>query len=61
MISADTYCVSVIQQIDAAIGLLESAKKTLLCGHLSHCLSDKLKDNKDKTISELIKIYKVAK
>lgn len=57
MIETDEYCPDVIQQIDAAIGLLQSAKKTLLMGHLDHCLADNIKQNKDKTIKELIRIF----
>lgn len=57
LIDADEYCPNIIQQIDAAIGLLNSAKKTLLIGHLNHCLEDKLKENKQQAIKELIKIF----
>lgn len=57
MIQEDKYCVDIIQQLDAAIGLLKSAKKQLLEGHLHHCLHDKLERNKQKTIDELLKIY----
>jgi len=57
MIEEDKYCPEIIQQIDAAIGLLQSSKKTLLRGHLDHCLEDKLKEDRAKAISELIKIF----
>jgi DNA-binding FrmR family transcriptional regulator len=57
MIEEDKYCPEIIQQIDAAIGLLQSSKKTLLIGHLNHCLEDKLKEDKNKTINELVKIF----
>jgi DNA-binding FrmR family transcriptional regulator len=57
MIEEDKYCPEIIQQIDAAIGLLKSSKKTLLKGHLDHCLQDKMKENKVKAIDELIKIF----
>lgn len=56
MIEQDRYCPEIIQQIDAVIGLLKSAKKTLLVGHLDHCLVDKMIENKQKTVDELIKI-----
>jgi DNA-binding FrmR family transcriptional regulator len=57
MIEADEYCPDIIQQVDAVIGLLKSSKKNLLVGHLDHCLEHKLKENKTKTIDELLKIY----
>lgn len=57
LVDADEYCPNIIQQIDAAIGLLNSAKKTLLTGHLNHCLEDKLKENKQQAVKELIKIF----
>lgn len=53
----DEYCPEIIQQVDAAIGLLESSKKTLLKGHLNHCLVDKMQGNQDQTIKELIQIF----
>jgi CsoR family transcriptional regulator, copper-sensing transcriptional repressor len=57
MIEQDKYCPEIIQQIDAAIGLLQSSKKTLLLGHLDHCLEDKLKEDRTKAINELVKIF----
>lgn len=61
MVENDVYCIDIIQQIDATAGLLQSAKKTLLSGHLAHCLTDKLKEDKGKTIEELIKVYNAAR
>lgn len=57
MTDADAYCPEIIQQIDAAKGLLDSAKKSLLIGHLDHCLEVNLKQDRDKAIAELIKIF----
>lgn len=57
MIEEDKYCPEIIQQIDAAIGLLKSSKKTLLLGHLDHCLHDNLKNDRTKAIDELIRIF----
>jgi DNA-binding FrmR family transcriptional regulator len=56
MIEDDKYCPDIIQQIDAVIGLLKSSKRTLLKGHLDHCLEDKLNENRKNAIEELIKI-----
>jgi len=60
MIEADHYCPEIIQQVDSVSGLLKTAKKELLSGHLDSCLLDKLQENKDKTIKELLKIYNLS-
>lgn len=57
MVESDKYCPDVIQQIDAVRGLLTSAKKTLLIGHIDHCLENQLKTDKQKAVEELIKIF----
>lgn len=57
MVEDDAYCPDIIQQIDAVTGLLNSAKKKLLVGHLDHCLQDELQKNKPKAVQELIKIF----
>jgi DNA-binding FrmR family transcriptional regulator len=60
MIEEDAYCPDVIQQVDAVIGLLHRAKRELLAGHLDHCLEHKLKENKQKTVQELLKLYNLS-
>jgi DNA-binding FrmR family transcriptional regulator len=60
MIEQDAYCPDVIQQVDAVIGLLNRAKRELLSGHLDHCLEHKLKQDKQKTIQELLKLYQLS-
>jgi DNA-binding FrmR family transcriptional regulator len=59
MIETDKYCPDIIQQIDAAIGLLKSSKKELLIGHLDNCLEEGLKANKGKMVQELVDIFKL--
>lgn len=51
------YCPEVIQQLDSVIGLLHSARKELLKGHLESCLVEQLKHDKEGSIKELLKIY----
>ena len=60
MIENDTYCPETIQQIESVIGLLKSAKRDLLSGHLDSCLVDRLNKDKDQTIKELVKIYNLS-
>jgi DNA-binding FrmR family transcriptional regulator len=57
MVYSDKYCPDIIQQIDAVRGLLTSAKKTLLIGHIDHCLGAQLQENKPKAVEELIRIF----
>lgn len=59
MIDEARYCPDVIQQIDSAIGLLHSARKELLKGHLESCLTERLKTDKPGAIAELMKIYQM--
>ena len=61
MIENDKYCPDIIQQVDAVIGSLKSVKKHLLNGHLDHCLENKLKEDRSKTIAELVRIFDLAK
>ena len=60
MIEDDAYCPEVIQQVDAVIGLLKKVKRELLAGHLDHCLEHRLKENKEKTVQELLKLYQLS-
>lgn len=60
MIEHDAYCPNIIQQVDSVLGLIDRARLELLRGHLENCLQEKLKENKNKTIDELIKLYKLS-
>ena len=60
MIEADRYCPEVIQQVDSVIGLLKTAKRELLVGHLDTCVIHQMKENKAKAIDELVKIYNLS-
>lgn len=60
MIENDTYCPEIIQQADSVSGLLKAVKKELLAGHLDTCTVNRLKENKDKAIAELLKIYNLS-
>ncbi|MBP7819358.1 metal-sensitive transcriptional regulator [Candidatus Gracilibacteria bacterium] len=60
MIEEGKYCPEIIQQIDSAIGLLKVAKRQVLAGHLDTCVADKMIENKEKTIAELLMIYNLS-
>ncbi len=57
MIEDDRYCPEIIQQVDSVIGLLHTAKRELLAGHLDTCVLHQMTQNKKKAIDELLKIY----
>lgn len=59
MIEDKRYCPDIIQQIDSVIGLLKKSRTELLQGHLSSCLIERLKSDKDGAVKELLKIYKM--
>ena len=60
MIEEDRYCPDIIQQVDSVLGLLKSVKKELLAGHLDTCVLNRLKENKESAIKELLKIYNLS-
>lgn len=60
MIENDTYCPEIIQQTDSVSGLLKCVKRELLTGHLNTCAVHQLKENKEKAITELLKIYNLS-
>lgn len=60
MIGEDRYCPEIIQQVDSVIGLLKTAKRELLAGHLDTCVAQQMAENKTKAIEELIKIYNLS-
>lgn len=60
MIEQDAYCPEVIQQVDSAIGLLKTAKRELLAGHLDTCVAHQMTSNKKKAVAELLKIFNLS-
>ncbi len=64
MVEEDKYCISIIQQNLAVIGLLRSVNELLLEGHLHHCFANAMKSRDEKLqltmIEELLKVMKTA-
>ncbi len=64
MLEADTYCIDVMQQNMAVIGMLKSAHQTLMEGHLHTCFSDavgsKNQKRKAEMVEEILKVTKLA-
>jgi len=64
MLEEGKYCIDVIQQNLAAIGLLKSANLSLLEGHLHNCVKDAVKQKNsrklDGMMDELLKVVYTA-
>jgi len=60
LIEADEYCPNIIQQADSVSGFMTSVKRELLAGHLDTCVMNRMKENKEQTIKELMKIYNLS-
>lgn len=59
-----TYCIDIIQQNLAVIGLLKSANLSLLEGHMDHCVKNAAKAGDttrlNKMMEEMVTIMKTA-
>ncbi len=63
MIEEGKYCIDIIQQNLAVIGLLRSANMELLSGHIDTCVKNAAKKGGrelDEKMVELIKVLKIA-
>ena len=64
MVEDGEYCIDVMQQNLAVIGLLKSAHQQLMEGHLNTCFKNAMKTNNEKRkqemIEEILKVSKIA-
>jgi DNA-binding FrmR family transcriptional regulator len=64
MIEDGEYCIDIMQQNLAVIGLLRSAHQMLMEGHLNSCFANAMKTNnesrKQKMVEEILKVTKIA-
>ena len=64
MAEQDEYCIDIIQQNLAVVGLLKSVNQQLLEGHLHACFKDAACQHDEKKldtmIQELSKVVKIA-
>ncbi|MDP2967286.1 MAG: metal-sensing transcriptional repressor [bacterium] len=62
MIENDEYCINIMQQNLAALGLLKSAHQMLMEGHLNSCFKRAMATRNEKRKQEMIEeILKVTK
>ncbi|EKD46588.1 MAG: hypothetical protein ACD_67C00162G0005 [uncultured bacterium] len=63
MIEDDKYCIEIMQQNLAVIGLLRSANSLIMEGHLRGCFTDafnsKSAKNHEEMIDEILKVTKM--
>ncbi|MCL5094328.1 MAG: metal-sensing transcriptional repressor [Patescibacteria group bacterium] len=64
MIENDDYCIDIMQQNLAVLGLLKSAHEMLMEGHLDSCFNAAMKTNnverQKKMIDEILKVVKYS-
>lgn len=61
MVEGDKYCIDIMQQNLAAIGLLKSANKLILENHLKTHAKEQIKSSSgEKAIEELVRIYNLS-
>jgi DNA-binding FrmR family transcriptional regulator len=64
MVQSDEYCIDIMQQNLAAIGLLKSVHKLLMEGHLESCFKNAMNTSspakKQKMIAEILAVSKLA-
>jgi len=62
MTEEDKYCIDIMQQNLAVIGLLKSAHQMLMERHLSHCFKNAMESKNEKKKQEMVEeILKVTK
>jgi DNA-binding FrmR family transcriptional regulator len=64
MVENEKYCIDIMQQNLAVIGLLKSAHQQLMEGHLNSCFKNAMKTSNEKRkqemIEEILKVSKIA-
>lgn len=62
MVESDSYCIDIMQQNLAVIGLLKSAHQMLMEGHLNTCFRKAVESRNEKRKQEMIQeILRVTK
>ena len=62
MVQSEEYCIDIITQTSAIRRALASIEDVMLENHLSSCVISQVKSGKkDKVVSEIMSVYKLAK
>lgn len=64
MVEKDAYCIDIMQQNLAVIGLLKSAHQMMMTNHLATCFKTAMESTNEKKkqvmIDEILKVTKIA-
>ena len=56
MVERSAYCPDILIQVAAANAALNSFNKELLSNHIKTCVKDDIRQGKDETVDELVKV-----
>lgn len=56
MLERDAYCTDILTQVTAINAALNSFNKVLLANHIKSCVTQDIKDGKEETVDELVKV-----
>lgn len=56
MVESEAYCVDILTQVAAIQSALNGFNKELLANHINTCVVKDIKDGKEDTIDELLKV-----
>lgn len=56
MVEKDAYCIDIITQVAAVNAALNSFNKVLLANHIKTCVTEDIRQGKDETTEELLKV-----
>ena len=56
MLEKDAYCTDIMVQVAAVNAALNSFNKVLLANHIRTCVADDIREGKDETVDELVKV-----
>jgi DNA-binding FrmR family transcriptional regulator len=56
MVEEDAYCPDILIQVSAVTSALNSFNKELLACHIRSCVAEDIREGKDESIDELVKV-----
>lgn len=56
MVERDAYCTDILVQVSAVNAALNSFNKVLLANHIKTCVTRDIKEGKEETVDELVKV-----
>lgn len=56
MVENDTYCTDILIQVSAVSSALNSFNKVLLANHIKTCVADDIREGKEESVDELVKM-----